>query len=209
LAPKRRAFEAPYPGYNGGLVVEARSPSHAARLVKTLVVAGASLGLSGCGGESRRTVEGTRGKPEPSGLGGMGGVAGLAQGGRAGGSAMPVYTGDVEACSSAQRVCSCTYQPPLGYTTCTFDHPFGYLGESTTYQLATMDCQCDEARPAGPEDCAYTEQFTCTEYTPEYEACFCDLNAPITSDDCPRPDRFYQCNGLDPDIGCYCITRIK
>lgn len=192
-------------------MADGRLPSHAARLAKTLVLAGASLGLSGCGGESRRTVEGAGGQADASSAGGMGaGVgAGMAVGGRAGGSTQPVYTGDVEGCPSAQRVCTCTYQSAVLGVTCTLDHPLGYLEGSTLYQLLSMDCQCDGARPTGPEDCEYTQQFTCAEYAPEYEDCVCNPAAPRTPDACPKPNRYYQCGGLDPDIGCDCIAGIK
>src|SRR6185369_13487022 len=117
-----------------GLMVDARPPSHAARLLKTLVVAGASLGLSGCGGESRRTLAESDGGN--GGSGGTGAAAGMAMGGRAGGTLT-----NIEPCSSAQRACTCTYQPPLNIT-CTVAHPLGYLSEPTTYELASMDCQC-------------------------------------------------------------------
>lgn len=176
--------------------------------MKTLVVAGASLGLSGCGGESRRTLEGEGGEAGGGGTAGSSGAAGTPVGGRAGAAATPVYTGNIEGCSSAQRVCTCTYEPSVSLS-CTYRHPFGYYGDSTTsFKLTGMDCQCDAARPAKPEDCASTEQFTCAEYTPEYEACFCDPSAPRSADDC-EGHRIFQCAGQDPIVGCFCVTPIK
>src|SRR4051812_12252875 len=61
------------------LVAEARSRSQAARLLKTLVFAGAYLGGPGCGGQSRAVVEegdapGSGGTAtDPAGMGGLAG----------------------------------------------------------------------------------------------------------------------------------------
>jgi len=174
--------------------------------MQTLVVAGASLGLSGCGGESRRTLEGAGDNGGGGGTTGSGG--GTAIGGRAGASAT-VYTGDIEGCPSAQRVCTCSYEPPAALWSCTYRHPFGYYGDSTTsLKLTSMDCRCDATRPAAPDACAYTEQFTCLEYTPEHEACVCEPTAPQSEDDCDG-HRIFQCAAQDPLIGCACITPIR
>jgi hypothetical protein len=195
------------------LVAEARSRSQAARLLKTLVFAGAYLGGPGCGGQSRAVVE-EGGAPGSGGTAtdpaGMGGLAGSTAGGRGGEGSVATagYTGDIEGCPSSQRVCACTYMPPLGVS-CTLLHPFGYLeGNNAGYALESMTCECDGSRPAAPEACMYTQQFTCAEYGPEYEECTCNPAAPRTADDC-FGHQFMQCAGTDPMIGCDCITPIK
>lgn len=117
------------------------------------------------------------------------------------------YTGNVEDCPYAQRVCECTYDPPA-ILDCTFLHPLGVYENSTTFKLAGMTCECDRSRPAAPEDCAYTQQFTCEKYAPEYEECVCDTGAPRSEEECPGPS-FIQCVGSDPMIGCSCTVPIR
>src|SRR5690349_11821847 len=99
----------------------AHRPSNAARLLKTLVVVGASLGASGCGGGSRRSVsDGSGGKGPASGAGGVGATGGMPAAGAPAGGA----TGNVEACPySAQRACSCRYQPAINLS-CTLNYPY-------------------------------------------------------------------------------------
>jgi hypothetical protein len=192
-------------------------PSHAARLFKTLVLAGASLGVSSCGGESYRTVDGSGGASPEGGQGGMGGMAGTAgsiaggagtaAAGTAGSAGSAGAAGHVDACvHAAQRVCLCDYQPAI-LQTCTLNHPYGYYGPNAGYRLTRMDCECEASRPTGPLDCAHTQQFTCLKYDPEYEACYCNEAAPLDKDDCENSS-YMQCVREDPRIGCDCIWRI-
>jgi len=122
-------------------------------------------------------------------------------GGSAGGA-----ISNIETCPGSQRLCACTYRPSLSMS-CTAAHPMGYLNEGSGYELASIDCRCDPARPAVPEDCAFTAQFTCAEYAPEYEQCLCDPEAPVTESDCKGRGQF-KCAGVEPTLGCYCLVRI-
>ena len=193
-------------------MAEARSQSPAARLLKTLVVAGAYLGGPGCGGQSRSVVEGpdTAGGGGTAGLGAAAGT-GSASGGRAGEGTMAMagYTGDIDGCPSSQRMCECSYQPTLIDPDCTFLHPFGWRERSPGgYALESMTCECDRSRPASPEACEHTQQFSCQYYGPEYEECTCNVFAPLIPDDCEEHHPF-QCVGTDPLIGCECVTLIR
>ena len=182
--------------------MEGRSQSQAARLLKSLVVAGAYLGGSSCGGESRLVIDGA-GRGGATGPGSAGGA-----GAGAGGAATAGYTGDIDGCPSSQRVCTCAYQPPLSIS-CTLDHPLGYLeGSSGGWVVVGITCECDRSRPAGPEACEYTQQFTCAEYAPEHEECTCVPDAPRSKADC-REHYLFQCAGTDPEIGCQCVTPIR
>lgn len=189
---------------SGGMVTAPQS--HAARLFKTLVVAGASLGVGACGGESQRTVDsndsGSSGGSDAAGSGGHAGAGGHAgssaqsgMGGTSAGSGSAGVGGSIEACgSAAQLACSCPR-----YFDCS---------PSSVPPGADITCTCDPSRPAAPTDCAHTEQFTCISYTPSFESCHCDPDAPVDETDCPQP-LWFSCHGRDPAVGCYCAVPIK
>jgi len=177
--------------------------------MKTLVVAGASMGVSSCGGESRRHYDGASGMAGTGGTAGTTAGTGTPGGGMAGSAGQaPVITGDVSDCPPPQQVCSCTYEPGAGIQWCTLLHPLGYFEYSGGSRVLSMHCTCDRTRPAAPEACEYTQQFNCTQYSPAYEACVCDPGAPRSPADCPDRHPFL-CDVDDPMIGCRCITPIK
>ena len=55
----------------------------------------------------------------------------------------------------------------------------------------------------GGAACDSTAQITCLTYEPEPLDCYCDPNAPITSDDCDN--RNFVCYSYDPPLGCACV----
>jgi hypothetical protein len=179
--------------------------SHAARLLKTLVFAGASLGVGSCGGESRRTVAegaGAGGTGGAGAAGGMGGASagtngGLPAAGASAAGAAGSASSIVECASTSQRVCECLDRSVPAAWACT----------PSTASGASISCHCDPSLPSGPADCAYTTQFTCLAYSPEYEACRCNEFAPPDATAC-QPG-FFSCVSSDPPIGCECVVPIK
>jgi len=55
-------------------------------------------------------------------------------------------------------------------------------------------------------DCDSPQQFRCTaQYVPV--DCYCDAEAPLSTDACPSYGRF-ECESYDPPTGCQCDTSI-
>jgi hypothetical protein len=202
--------------------------SQAARLFKTIVVAGASLALPNCGGESSRTV--------PKGASGAGGasagVGGAAGGTITSGGSAGLVDGETgltpEDCADpADFVCG-SYNPELDcrcdpglpqvatdceFTSqfhCTCYDTFTYAclpGESVPAPRVTV-CRCDPTSPRSPHDCEETQHFECSAYFPVAQACWCNSEAPLSEDDCPGA-RYFQCRSLEPPYGCECVVPIR
>jgi hypothetical protein len=206
--------------------------SHAARLFKTIVVAGASLALPNCGGESSRNVsKGTGGAGGTSagagGAAGSGGVAIGATGGTAGlvdseTGLTPVDCADPAdfVCGSyePERECRCDPTLPQVPTDCEFTSQFhcechdGFtyacVPEETYPAPRAVVCRCDSTAPRGPEDCQETQQFECLAYSPFEQACVCNPDAPLSDADCLAWE-YFQCRHVDPYYGCDCVATIR
>ncbi len=169
--------------------------SHAARLLKTLVFAGAALGTN-CGGESKREVGTSGGSGAPS-------AGGSSQGASpAGGNSAVAAAGSGTSAGDPSSICDFT---PQRFCLCP-EYPC--LQSTAIRQGTAATCWCDSNAPPDPSACEHTQQFECLGYDPP-ESCHCDPTAPVTSADCPNPSTFFSCYGTDPEIGCTCIIKIK
>jgi hypothetical protein len=204
--------------------------SHAARLFKTIVVAGASLALPNCGGESSRNVSKGASGAGGAGVGGAAGSGGVtigATGGTAG--LVDGETGLTPAdcadpadfvCGSYKPELDCRCDPTLPHvaTDCEFTSQFhcechdgltyACLPGSSYQGLRATVCRCDPMAPRSPYDCGETVEFECAEYSPVLQGCLCNPNAPMDEDDCPGPS-YFQCFHSDPAYGCECIATIR
>jgi hypothetical protein len=202
--------------------------SHAARLFKTIVVAGASLALPHCGGESSRSVSKGTGGVGGSGAG-AGGAAGTINGPAGSAGLVDGETGLTPAdcadpadfvCGSYKPELDCRCDPTLPHvpTDCEFTSQFHCECHDgltraclpgTSYQgLRATICRCDATAPRSPYDCGNTVQFECAKYSPVLQACACNPIAPMDEDDCPGSS-YFQCWSSDPPYGCDCVAAIR
>lgn len=73
-----------------------------------------------------------------------------------------------------------------------------------SYEPPTQ-CVCDPEAPLSPDDCPFSQQFTCAAWwnTPPW-GCVCDLDAPLGPEACPVPSAF-NCTPWEPEwTGCSC-----
>ena len=165
----------------------------AKRLLKSIVVVGASL-TSGCGG----TANSRTGQADPSNDRGFGGSA---VSGAAGAAATETDAGptptfpdlDSGDCGASQRRrCQCTYFD--GSTRpCLPD----------TQGVEAIECGCVRDAPLVPTDCPSTGEFTCLDWEGAGTSCSCNATAPERADQCSE-GTFFTCHSLEPPVGCEC-----
>lgn len=179
-------------------------------LLRTLVVCGASLLGLGCGGQAASDGNADGGRASVGGSGGQ-------TSGSGGGAATPIRC--PEQCQApAQFVCDdastatncrCDDEAPLSQAACEtvwdFSCEFLALAPDCAPFLTLnpkLACTCAGGQ-LHPEDCEYTSQFTCAQYTPVADGCRCDADAPKGAQDCPEGMQ-YRCYQLNPEVGCSC-----
>lgn len=179
-------------------------------LLRTLVVCGASLLGLGCGGQAASDGNADGGRASVGGSGGQ-------TSGSGGGAATPIRC--PEQCQApAQFVCDdastatncrCDDEAPLSQAACEtvwdFSCEFLSLAPDCAPFLTLnpkLACTCADGQ-LHPEDCEYTSQFTCAQYTPVADGCRCDADAPKGAQDCPEGMQ-YRCYQLNPEVGCSC-----
>lgn len=187
----------------------------AARFFKTIVLAGASLTASGCGG----TVT-TRTHQDDGAAGASGGQGGATP---TGGVGKPEDCADpaqfrcevyVPAkncfcdetavlpsdCASQQLACTCTlYSSDQNL----FSGSEDCIPE-TRHGLA-MACRCNVAAPLAPTDCQGPEQFHCLFWDPGPASCRCNEGSPTSAESCAPYER-WSCHSYMPDVGCDCVS---
>ncbi|MBK7585130.1 MAG: hypothetical protein IPI67_33690 [Myxococcales bacterium] len=195
------------------------TPGSSARLFHAIVVMGAALGASACGGRSESDSSGTdAGNGGSSGVGGVGGVGGALD---AGGpdpsdcdlpaqfkceSYFPHVNCQCDTTAiaqpsncehSSQFVCEWCSCPPGGICLCS-----PYLAASSI-----LTCKCDPNKPSGPDACASTAEFFCNQWGPPWSDCYCFKGVPASAADCPGTGQ-WTCHSYSPPIGCKCFSII-
>jgi hypothetical protein len=192
----------------------------AARFFKTIVLAGASLTASGCGGTVTTRAHQDDGPSGAVGAAGGQGGASPTDGGRGLAKcadpaqfrcdvyvpAKNCFCDESRAipsdCERSQLECTCTRYS---------SDPNAFSGSEdctpeTQYDRA-IDCGCNRAAPRVPTDCQGPEQFHCLFWDPVPTSCRCDPSSPTSAESCGPAERL-SCHSYMPDVGCDCVSII-
>jgi len=72
-------------------------------------------------------------------------------------------------------------------------------GAGASHGATVPDASYGTAIPA----CEHSQQLTCRTYVPQPLECVCNLDAPLSEQDCKN--RRFECAAYDPPTGCECV----